>query len=104
MISPNGGIDLRNTTPPIPADNTWQHVAVTVLNGHVTVYVGGTFLMAQDVTGVTPADFAQSTNNWLGRSEGVNDSYFNGAIDELRISCRAYTADEIKSLATPAQP
>jgi len=104
MFSSNGHIDMRTTTPPVPADNDWHHVAVTFLEGHITVYVGGAVLMAQDVTGVTPADFAQSPNNWLGRSQGPEDQYLNAALDELRISCRAYTADEIKSLATPEQP
>jgi len=103
MFSSNGNIDVRNTTP-IPADDGWHHIAVTVLDGHITMYADGGVVMRQDVAGVKPADFAQSTNNWLGRSQAPEDRYLNGAIDELRISCRAYTADEIKNLATPAQP
>jgi hypothetical protein len=65
------------------------------------MYVDGALVLSQtNTTNVTPADFAATTENWLGRSR-FPDPYLNGSIDDLRIACRAYTADEIKSLARP---
>ena len=37
--------------------------------------------------------------DYLGRSFNPATPGFNGAIDEVLVSCRAYTADEIKQLA-----
>jgi hypothetical protein len=40
------------------------------------------------------------TGGYLGRSR-AQDPYLNGAIDELRIACRAFTPDEIKNFSRP---
>jgi hypothetical protein len=106
MVSPTGIFDMMTATPPVPGDGTWHHVAVTVNDlKHVVMYVDGNVIKEQDnPTDVIPGDFAATTNNWLGRSQfwfaPPLDPYLNGALDELRISCRAYTGDEIKNLAT----
>jgi hypothetical protein len=45
-------------------------------------------------TPYTIAGMGATTNNWLGRSQYAADAYFNGAIDELRISNTVrYTAN-----------
>jgi len=55
-----------------------------------------------NTTTVRPADFAATTDNYLGKSRfEATDSYLHAALDDLRIACRAFTADEIKSLARP---
>ena len=40
-----------------------------------------------------------STLNFFGKSSNDAKAGFNGSIDEILISCRAYTDDEIKQLA-----
>jgi hypothetical protein len=107
MASPSGvPFDLEAPNP-VPADDAWHHVAVTVdAADNVTLYLdgasvasgsaakdSGTFVRAGDFTGIT--DYS------LGKSRFQNP-YLDGAIDELRISCRALTGDEIKALAHPA--
>jgi len=104
MVSPNGAFDLFTATPPVAADNTWHHVAVTVDAGAlVTMYVDGAVVTSlPNTTNVRPADFAATTDNYLGKSQfEATDSYLHAALDDLRIACRAFTADEIKSLARP---
>jgi hypothetical protein len=110
MFSPTAAFNMSTPTPPIPADDTWHHVAVTVVpvvdqnqvtNEMVTIYVDGAVALTQlNTTGIKISDYKTTTENYLGKSRFVDtDPYLNGALDDLRVSCRAFTADEIKSLA-----
>jgi hypothetical protein len=101
LKSQSGTIDLVTAAPPIPADSTWHHVAVTMDAGNIVVlYVDGAPATTQASSTVHPGDFANTSQAYLARSRG-NDPYFDGAIDELRVSCRAFTSDEIKNLSRP---
>jgi hypothetical protein len=101
MVAPTGVFDMVTASPPIPADSAWHHVAVTVdATGLVALYADGTQVMTQMSPNVKPVDFANVTDNWLGKSR-FPDPYLNGSIDEMRIACRAYSADEIKNLSRP---
>jgi hypothetical protein len=110
MVSPGGIFDIATTSPPIAGDDTWHHVAVTVVPAAppagpndevVTMYVDGAVVQTQtNSTGAKVSDFTATTENYLGKSRFVDtDPYLHAALDDLRISCRAFTADEIKSLA-----
>lgn len=98
-VTGNETIVLSPTT--LPADSTWHHVAIVVSPAAASIYVdgalGGTTLTPTNP--VTPAVLGVTNEHWLGKSRFSVDPYFNGSFDEVRISCRAYTADEIKSLA-----
>ncbi len=100
MKSPRGTFDLVTSTPPVPADSTWHHVAITMDGGNVVVlYVDGVPVKTQSSASVRVSDFETSLDEaYLGRSRGTHP-YFEGGIDELRIGCRALTPDEIKNLA-----
>ncbi|HVK83314.1 MAG TPA: LamG domain-containing protein [Kofleriaceae bacterium] len=101
MVSPNGLFDLVSPTVPFAGDGSWHHVAVTVAADHsVKLYADGAVIASGASPDVTPADFASATDLWLGKSR-FPDAYFDGAIDELRIGCRALTADEIVTLSRP---
>jgi hypothetical protein len=89
---------------PIPPDNAWHHAAVTIdPTGMVAMYLDGVPITGPaQSTNLKPEDYATGTQNWLGRSQSLTaHRYLNGALDDLRISCRAYTPDEIKALASP---
>jgi hypothetical protein len=104
MVSPGGVFDMATDTPPIAGDDTWHHVAVTVApsgatNETVTMYVDGAVLLTTiNDKGVKVSDFIATTENYLGKSRSP-DAYLHAALDDLRISCRAFTADEIKNLS-----
>ena len=101
MRSPAGTFDLETTTVPVPADSTWHHVAVTMDAGNVVVlFVDGAPIRTQPSPTVRPSDFAAVTEGFLGKSR-AQDPYLHGAIDELRIACRAFTPDEIRNLSRP---
>lgn len=99
MVAPTGAFDMIAPSPLLSADSAWHHIAVTVAaDGTVTMYADGTSAHTDVSDVVTPGDLGELTELWLGKSR-FPDSYLNGSIDELRISCRAYTADEIKNLS-----
>ena len=100
MVAPSGAFDLLAPAP-LPADDAWHHVAVTVdAAGLATIYVDGTAVVSQVSPDVRPSDFTELTELWLGKSR-FPDPYLDGAIDELRIGCRALTAGEIRNLSRP---
>lgn len=102
MVSPGGVFDMVTATPPVAGDDTWHHVAVTVTDpGLVTMYVDGAVVLTQmNTSGAKVSDFNATTENYFGKSR-FPDAYLHAALDDLRISCRAYTADEIMNLSRP---
>src|SRR5262249_54963135 len=101
MVAPTGIFDLVSPTQPIAADDAWHHVAATVATGGlVTLYVHGPMVASATSTTGVPGRFASMTHLRLGKSR-FPDPYLNGSMDDLRISCRALTADEIKNLSRP---
>jgi hypothetical protein len=98
ITSTNGNVTVTHS--PLAADDTWHHVAVTMdATGNVSLYLDGAQVQVETTT-AKASDFAGTAINqaYLAKSRS-NDPYFNGAIDDLRIACRAYTPDEIKNLA-----
>ena len=79
----------------LPA-NTWAHVAVTVnASGVINLYVNG----ALDGTATTTATFNDGSQIvTIGREtpSGSASEYFNGSIDEVRISNTTRTAEQIR--------
>jgi hypothetical protein len=79
------------------AAGTWTHVAVTLIKGnHIRFYINGTL----------DSYFSQSGAFGILNSEPVrigtrkdNYTYFNGAMDDVRIYNRAMNDEEIKALA-----
>jgi hypothetical protein len=77
----------------------WRHLAV-VLNGNTgRLYLSGTLVAQNTNLPLNPADLGATANNWLGRSQYEADPHFNGMLDDVRISCRAYSTEEIAALA-----
>jgi uncharacterized Zn-binding protein involved in type VI secretion len=92
--------DLVTSTQPLSVDGMWHHLAVTLLAGTATIYVDGMSMATKGGTTIKPTDLGATTQNWLGQSRG-GDRYLSGALDELRIACRAFTPDEITNLSRP---
>ncbi|HEY1815356.1 MAG TPA: LamG domain-containing protein [Kofleriaceae bacterium] len=120
MITSTGdNLDLVAASNPFDngsgqADGKWHHIAVTVApdatdntKNDVVMYGDGAVIGSVTTTAYVSAfssttTGAPMTHAWLGKSR-FSDPYLAGSLDDLRVSCRAYTADEIKNLATPAK-
>lgn len=79
----------------------WHHYAFTLSDTEGRVYFDGVEIGSNPSMTFDPADLDVGANPhaWLGRSHFPADPYLDGLVDDLRISCRAFTADEIKALA-----
>jgi hypothetical protein len=83
----------------------WQHVAVVIRDdtGFGTLYVNGQQFNSQPLP-LRPSDLGATIANTIGRSQYHNaalgpDSFYAGRIDDLRISCRPFSAAEVAFLA-----
>ena len=78
--------------------NTWTHLAATSDGTTLRLYVNGTQVGNQSVTGV----LASSSNPLTLGSDSIYGQYFHGLIDNVRIYNVALTAAQIQSdMATP---
>ncbi|MBP8305053.1 MAG: hypothetical protein KBE04_13115, partial [Phycisphaerae bacterium] len=74
----------------------WHHMAV-VMDGagqEMRLYVDDELIDA-DTTQVLPADLGVTTQNWLGRSQAGDYTWFIGFLDDFRIYDKALTQGEI---------
>ncbi len=78
---------------------TWKHVAFTLAGGTGSLYLDGTQVAQNTSMSLRPIDLGLTPNVWLGRSQYGADPYLNGSLDEVRISCRAYSATEVRGAA-----
>jgi len=89
------GEQIRWVTGYNPPDNEWVHLTI-IHNGTDTILYANSVRVAITDTQAT-ATFPGTTQNlWIGRSY-INDYYFNGLIDEVRIYNSAATITQIQS-------
>lgn len=77
----------------------WAHVAVTLGDAGVSIYLNGAQLAQQAPAALRPSDLGATVNNFIGHSPFAADPYLDGQIDEFRIYDRALSAVEIGELA-----
>lgn len=81
------------------AVGVWTHVAVTLGDAGVSIYVDGAQVAQQAPAAVRPQDLGATTNNFIGHSPFPADPYLDGQIDEFRIYDHVLSAVEIAWLA-----
>jgi len=91
----NGGEEQRLDTDPLTLSR-WSHVAVTLGNGSVRIYVNGEVAAESNSITIKPSDF-NPLLNYIGRSQ-YPDPLFSGNIDDFRIYNYVLPADEIQNL------
>lgn len=93
----NGGAEAQISAPFVFPLNTWTHVAVVLEADEGRLYVNGGQVASATII-ANPADMGATANNWLGRSQWP-DPNLDGRLDEVQLSCRAYSAGEVADLA-----
>ncbi|MFH0977887.1 MAG: LamG-like jellyroll fold domain-containing protein, partial [Candidatus Woesearchaeota archaeon] len=84
--STNGTNSFTKSASWSPSNNVWYHVAAVRSQNNLTFYVNGTRQgVKQNLTGVTVYN-SQALLKVGARNYSVAANYFNGSIDELRIS------------------
>jgi len=91
----SGTYRISGYSPGVFNDNKWHHLAGVTKNGTWSIYVDGV-LESQSVTGYTKTDLRSNTPLTLGNYYNVNNDFFDGQVDEIRIWKRALTEAEIR--------
>ena len=92
-VSQLGSWGGNQAQPTLPA-GVWKHIALTFDGGTLKAYIDGTLVTT------TAASFNLAGLPLTAASRHLGESYFHGALDELRIYNRALSASEVSSLAT----
>lgn len=87
----------RSTTALKPGE--WHHLACVFSGSVSTLYLDG----AVTATGGDPATNRTPTQAFIGSFDGYRDM-FHGAIDELRVYDRSFSAEEIAAFAAGMRP
>ncbi|HEX2672886.1 MAG TPA: LamG domain-containing protein [Polyangiaceae bacterium] len=78
----------------------WVHVAVSVGDNGLSIYVDGAQIARKAPAVLRPSDLGDTGNNFIGRSPFATDPYLDGQIDEFRIYNRVLDPEEIAALAS----
>jgi len=90
----NGG--RRDVTTPLPALNSWVHVAVVFDGTSLTIYLNG---VEENSITFSSTTLLQTTDELcISKRVGTNQYYFNGLIDDVRVYTRALSGPEILAL------
>ncbi len=77
--------------------NKWAHLALSMGEDSVAIYLDGKLIGSSKEITIRPADF-KPFMNYIGRSQFAADPLFKGYIDDFRIYNYALTNDEVKKL------
>jgi arabinan endo-1,5-alpha-L-arabinosidase len=101
LVTPVGAHDLG--FPFLAPVEEWTHLGVVISDQTATLYLNGR--AAASRTGVTsdPSDMGATLQNNFGKSL-FPDPTFDGALDDVRFSCRAFHAREMGQLGNAPLP
>lgn len=98
----NGGSEQVVQASPL-AQNSWQHVAVTLSGNTASLYVNGALAAQNTGISISPASFSPRVNR-LGKSQFTADPLFKGLMDDVLITDYALSAAQIAALQTNTPP
>ena len=89
-------------TAPLPALNSWSHVAGVFSGNELRLYVNGVPASSSSFASTT---LVQTTDDlMISRRVGSSQYYFDGFIDEVRVYTRALNTAEIQTLMNETRP
>ena len=92
FVMKNGGDEEVLSATKLGTD--WHHVAVTIGDEAVTLYVDGVAVATSTAMKIRPSDI-RPVVNYIGRSQYKSDPVFRGYIDDVRIYNFELTANDI---------
>jgi hypothetical protein len=98
--STSGALGVMLFAQPIPLLNTWTHMVMTVNNGSSSLYLDGVLIEKKT------DNYSTMNNTDLLRigSGYLNQRFFNGLIDDIRIYNRALSFQEVSDLYQSESP
>lgn len=95
FVMKNGGDEEILSTTPLKT--AWTHVAVTLSDEKVVLYVNGEEVASSTTMTIRPADF-HPTLNYIGRSQFPADPALKAYIDDFRIYNYALSPEEVAAV------
>lgn len=102
FVMKNGGDEEVLATGKL-AVNTWVHVAVTLSDEAVTLYVNGEQAAQSTDMKIRPIDI-RPMMNYIGRSQYVGDPLLKAYVDDFRIYNYALSMEEIQAVTLDTAP
>lgn len=96
FVMKNGGDEEILSTTPL-ALNTWVHVAISIGQEAITIYVNGKEMAHSTSMTLRPDDICP-TLNYIGRSQFKADPTLKGYIDDFRVYNYALDAEEVAAV------
>ena len=94
----NKGEEMQlNHTPTKSLSNRWAHVAVTLGEAGIALYLDGSLAFSRSDISTRPSDIVPLLN-YIGKSQFKSDPLFKGRIDDFRVYNYALTGNEISDL------
>ena len=97
----NGGTEQQVANGRRLTTRAWKHVAVTIKEGYVAIYVDGEEVASSSDISIKPSDLRTSIN-YLGRGQSASVPKYRGYLDDVRIYNYALSADEVKEVMEDA--
>lgn len=94
FVVKNGGEEQILSAPKVSLAS-WHHIAVSIGESDVTIYIDGEKAASTDKITIRTTDFCP-TRCYIGRSQYASDPILRGYIDDMRIYNYALSADEVK--------
>ena len=90
----NGGSEETLTCTKALPTNSWHHVAVTISDAEIIIYVDGEAWATTESITIRPNDFRPGFN-FIGRSQWASDPHFYGNIDDVNVWNYALSAEDV---------
>ncbi|MBO7466340.1 MAG: RICIN domain-containing protein [Bacteroidaceae bacterium] len=88
------GDEVETLTAKRLTGTNWRHVAVTIADEKVTIWVDGEEVASSEEMSLSPEDIAPVICN-IGRSQSDNDPLLKGYVDDVRIYNYPLSAEEL---------
>lgn len=95
VMKNKGDEEILSAEPLTP--NTWVHVAVTISDEAVVLYLDGEEVARSTSMTIRPSDI-HPVMNYVGRSQFNGDPFLKAYIDDFRVYNYALSADELKGV------
>jgi hypothetical protein len=102
FVMKNGGDEEILSTSALER-NAWHHIAVTIGDEKVVLYVDGVAKANSSTMKIRPSDI-KPVRNYIGRSQFVSDARFKGYIDDFVVYNYALSSENVTRLYNGESP
>jgi hypothetical protein len=98
-ITTGGSAEESQLIAPTSLSTGWHHIAVVLddVSSTMQLYLDGSVITSAPAV-LLPKNLGNTTQNWIGRMQAAQNTYFIGFLDDFRIYNKAFTQEEIRRI------